>query len=350
MRKRSAGTILAAAAGLLLLAGCADGYYLQAVGGHMRLMSQRQDIAAAIAAPETAPEVAARLALVNHLVGYAESRLALPSNGSYASFVEIDRDFVSWNVVAAPELSLVPLEWCFPVAGCVSYRGYFDEADAIEYGNALRAEGYDVYVAGARAYSTLGWFDDPLPSTLLFDPPYALAGTIFHELSHQRVYVAGDATFNESYATAVERIATEMWLAEFGTPELVAEYRRGAERRDQFLALVQGAQGELAELYASGIEDEAMLRAKATIIDELRRDYARLKASWGGFDGLDSWFAEDLNNAKLALVSTYTSRVAAFETLFDQTGRDWAAFHAAAEALAALPREERYAELDRLGS
>ncbi len=335
-------------AGTIGLAGCADGFYAQSIGGHLEMMSQRQDIAEALAEPGTPPELAARLTLVTELVAYATTRLALPNDGSYRTFVDVGRPYVVWNVFAAPPLSLAPLEWCYPVAGCASYRGYFAEEDAIAYGDGLRAEGYDVYVGGARAYSTLGWFEDPVPSTILFDPDYALAGTIFHELAHQRVYIQGDATFNESYATAVELAAVELWLADYGTPALTADFHRRMARQDVFLALVQETRAELDTLYRSAVDPEEMLAQKAAILDNLRARYARLRTSWGGYAGYDAWFAEDLNNAKLALVETYTSLIDGFLQLLANNDGDWERFHGAVEELAALPKAERDAVLAAL--
>ncbi len=208
----------------------------------------------------------------------------------------------------------------------------------------------DVAVLGTRAYSTLGWFHDPVPSTILFDPDYDLAGTIFHELAHQRVFIPGDTTFNESYAVAVERAGTELWLAENGTAEMRAAYERANDRQEEFLNLLLGTQADLEALYQQPLDQSVMLARKAAIFDTLRADYARLKAFWGGYGGYDGFFAQELNNAKLALVASYNSRSLAFDQLLHDTGDDWTAFHAAVEALSKLPEDERNAELDRLAA
>jgi len=326
---------------VVLVGGCADGFYGQSIGGHLRLMSDRQDIATVVTEPSTPPELAARLTFVTDFVSYAHDQLALPDNGSYRSFVDVDRAYVAWNVIAAPALSLTPVEWCFPVAGCVSYRGYFDEADAVAYGDGLRAEGNDVLVAGTRAYSTLGWFDDPVPSTILYDPDYVLAGTIFHELAHQRVYITDDTMFNESYANAVEIAGVALWLADHGTPELLAAFRQWQQRQDQFLLLLQETRSELQSLYLSSLDSERMLVRKADIYASLRSGYTRLRTSWGGYSGYDRWFEQDLNNAKLALVATYTLLTESFLSLLASVEGDWVAFHAAVAALAELPQVER---------
>lgn len=342
--------VLVASGLVVLVGGCADGYYGQSIGGHLRLMSDRQDIAEVVTEPGTSPELVARLTFVTDIVAYAHDQLALPDNGSYRSFVEVDRAYVAWNVIAAPALSLAPVEWCFPVAGCVSYRGYFDEADAMAYADGLRGEGNDVLVAGTRAYSTLGWFDDPVPSTILYDPDYVLAGTIFHELAHQRVYITDDTMFNESYANAVEIAGVALWLADHGTPELLAAFRQRQQRQDQFLFLVQETRSELQSLYLSSLDSEAMLARKADIYASLRSGYARLKASWGGYSGYDRWFEHDLNNAKLALVATYTLLTDNFLSLLASVEGDWVVFHNAVEALAGLPRAERDLTLAQLAT
>jgi predicted aminopeptidase len=330
-----------------VLSGCAgDGYYRQSIAGEVDMMRSREDIAKAIADPSTPADLRRQLELVTQLVDFAVSRLALPDNGSYRSFVEIDRNYVVWNVIAAPPLSLDPVEWCFPVVGCVAYRGYFAEADAEAFADSLRAQGLDVVVSGAAAYSTLGWFDDPVPTTILFDPDYALARTIFHELAHQRVYIQDDSTFNESYAVAVEEAAVELWLSENGDAAMRAAYRRDEDRYQQFLALVLSAQAELRDLYQSGLGEEAMLARKQALFDGLRADYARLKSSWGGYSGYDRWFATDLNNAKLALMATYTAYVGAFKAMLADSGGDWAAFHAAVEVLSEQSAAERAAILE----
>lgn len=340
---RSPGPRIAAVAILsLLTAACAgDGYYLQAAEGHLELMGDRQEIAGLLADETTPPELRQQLALVNEALAHATETLKLPDNGSYRDYVDLDRPFVTWNVVATPPLSLDPVEWCFPVVGCVSYRGYFDRDEAIAFAEALSAEGYDVSVSGARAYSTLGIFRDPVPSTIIFDTPYDLVGTIFHELAHQRVYAEGDAAFNESYAVAVERAGVEQWLADRASPELAAAYRTDNRRREEFLALLLETRAELATLYASAAGEAEKLQGKASILDGLRRDYERLKRSWGGYSGFDGWFASEVNNARLALVATYNSGVAVFESILAANGGDWAAFHAAVEAYAAMPRPDR---------
>lgn len=313
-------------------------------------MAKRQDVGTLVGDASTPPELKERLARAEAIRTFASEELALPDNGSYRSYVDVGKPYVTWNVVAAPALSLTAKTWCFPVIGCVSYRGYFDEADAQAYGDELAAEHMDVTVVGARAYSTLGWFDDPILNTVLFDAEYRFAGTIFHELAHERLYIADDTSFNESYAVTVEREGVRRWLARSSTPGMLTAYDRERVRREEFLDLVLATRGKLETLYASSMDDAGKTREKARLFAELRANYARLRISWGGYSGYDDWFASGLNNAKLALLATYNVHVQAFERLLAEQEHDMLEFHQAVEALSKLPKNERDAELERLSA
>ena len=339
---------IAAAAVLLILGGC--GYYAQSIGGHLDLMAKRQDIGTLVEDESTPVELKKKLERAKEIREFAIEELALPDDGSYRSYVDVGKPYVTWNVIAAPALSLQPKTWCFPVIGCVSYRGYFEESDAREYADELEFEGMDVAVAGARAYSTLGWFDDPILNTILFDAEYRFAGTLFHELTHERLFVAGDSSFNESYAVAVEREGVQRWLARNATPSMLEAYALERTRRDEFLALVLATRENLETLYASSMDDGDKLLEKERLFGRLRLGYAQLKASWGGYSGYDGWFANDLNNARLALLATYNAYVPAFERLLADQDGDMSKFHEAVEALSKLPKEERNAELERLAA
>lgn len=347
--RRRRGALLIAV--MLILGGCTGaGYYAQSIGGHLDLMAKRQDVSALVADESTPPALKQKLERADAIREFATAELALPDNGSYRSYVDVGKPYVTWNVVAAPALSLQPMTWCFPVVGCVAYRGYFDEAEAIAYGDELAGENMDVVVAGARAYSTLGWFDDPILNTILFDAEYRFAGTLFHELTHERVFVAGDSSFNESYAVTVEREGVRRWLARNSTPGMQRAYDQERARREDFLALVLATREELIALYGSSMDDAEKLREKDRIFDALRAGYARLKTSWDGYSGYDSWFAKNLNNAKLALLATYNVHVPAFERLLVEQQGDMMKFHAAVETLSKMTKEERDAELARLAA
>ena len=333
------------------LAGCqAVGYYSQAIGGHLALMRAREPIDELLADEATDPALREQLATLLEARRFAVARLALPDTDSYRSYAETGRRYVTWNVVAAPEFSVSAHTWCFPIAGCVSYRGYYAEADAREYADGFAERGFDVTVGGASAYSTLGWFDDPVLDTMLRGGELRYVGTLFHEMAHQRLYVKGDSDFNEAYATFVERQGVREWLESRGEGDRIAAYEASLARGEGFAALLAETRESLAALYDEPREEGEMREAKARAFDAMRERYAALKASWDGYAGYDGWFARELNNARLVAVSTYRRRVPAFAALFEEVGRDLARFHEAAEALGELPEDERSARLDELAA
>ena len=333
----------------LALTGCATvEYYAQSVTGHLGLMFRARPIETVIAAPDTEPRLAARLRTALNIRDFASRVLGLPANASYRRYVDLDRRHVVWSVVAAPELSLEPRHWCFPVAGCLSYRGYFSESAAEGYAESLKIEGWDVTVAGVRAYSTLGWFDDPLLSSMVDLPEHFLAGIVFHELAHQRLYVPGDTGFNESLAVVIERAGVDRWIEAAGRAELSERYRIAAERRAAFLALVRDLRVDLEALYASSRSDAEKRAAKAERIDRLRARYAELREEWTSGPTYDAWFERGVNNAAIALVSTYDRWVPALDALLARSGGDLEAFYRASDALAALPPAERRSTLEEL--
>jgi predicted aminopeptidase len=327
-------------------AGCSTlGYYWQAVGGQMELVRKARPIPEVIADPATAGDLKLRLERVREIREFASRALALPDNGSYRQYADLKRHFVVWNVFAAPELSVQPKEWCFPVAGCVGYRGYFAQADAEAFAAGLRRERLDVYVGGVPAYSTLGWLDDPVLSTFIQYPETELARLIFHELSHQVAYARGDTTFNESFAVTVETEGVKRWIDAKGSPEQRAAFDAAQQRRRDFAALVQRHRDRLAQLYGSGLPPERMRGEKVRALDAMRADYDALKRQWGGFAGFDWWFEQPLNNAQLASVAIYTQMVPGFERLLAGSGGDLPRFYAEVKSLAKLPKGERHAAL-----
>lgn len=341
----------AAALGALCsaLAGCANiGYFVQAAHGQAALLSSARPVDEVMASPDESPALKARLAKAKEIRAFAVSALGLPDNGSYKTYADAKRPFVLWNVVAAPELSLKPKQWCFPVSGCVSYRGYYDKRDAERMGRELQAQGYDVEVGGVAAYSTLGWFNDPLISTFINRPEADLAGLIFHELAHQTVYAPGDSAFNESFATAVERAGVERWLEEKAGPaERVA---RGArmERDEQFLKMLVARRNNLKALYASKTSDQLKREGKKRELAALKEDYKALRERWGGYSGYDRWFSKEPSNAGLAAVATYHDGVPGFREMMRDAG-SMPEFYARAKRLAALSKEKRSAELEKWG-
>jgi predicted aminopeptidase len=349
-RLRAAGSV--AALGLVaLLAGCeAVGYYAQSIGGHLGVMAQSSPLDEAIASARYANDarLAQRLALAGSIRDFASRELALPDNGSYRRYANLHRPYVVWSVFATPELSLTLHKWCFLVVGCIDYRGYYAQADAERYAAELRAGGLEAYVAGVPAYSTLGYFDDPLLNTFLYLPEGELARLIFHELAHQVVYVRNDTAFNESFATAVETAGVARWMAIDASADARASYQQYDGRRRQFRALLLETRGRLDAVYRGTLDDDGKRAAKARIFDDMRARYARLKAEWGGYSGYDRWFNQPLTNAHLAAVATYQQWVPSFLSLLAQSGGDWKRFYAQAKRIGALPRAEREAVLRAL--
>ena len=352
-----AGIGIAGVAALLaaacLGAGCSSvGYYAQSVGGHLDLLARSRPLAEARADPAASPALAERLALAARIRDFAVTDLGLPDNRSYRRYSDLGRTAAVWNVVAAPELSLKLQTWCFPVVGCVGYRGYYDRAEADAEAAQLRARGLEVSVYGVPAYSTLGKLDwlggDPLLNTFIGWPEGELARLVFHELAHQVVFAKDDTMFNESFATAVERIGVRRWLDAHGSDAARRQYAELDARREAFRALTGRYRDRLQTLYASAAGDEDKRRDKAALMADLRADLVRAKAEPGhplhGFAGYDGWF-ERANNASFGVMSAYNELVPGFERLFDAEGRDFGRFYAAVARLAALPRAERHATL-----
>lgn len=316
-------------------------YYSQAVGGHVRLMLARQPIEEVLTAEDTPEELRQKLQTLVQARQFAVERLLLPDNDSYGSYAATGRDAVTWNVVAAEEFSLKAKTWCFPVAGCVNYRGYFDKADAEDYAKQLAADNYDVSLGGASAYSTLGWFDDPILDTMLRGGDVRYVGTLFHELAHQVLYIKNDSNFNEAFATFVEQLGIREWLSERGESDRINAYTASQARVIDFLALLRKTRDELQQLYAQDLPEPGMRTAKQAVFADMRKDYEDLKQQWSGYAGYDNWFRRDLNNARLVAVSTYRRYVPAFEAMYEEAGRDMAAFYALARQVGELPDDER---------
>ena len=344
-----------------LLAGCGSaGYYAQSVRGHLALMAAARPVGDLLADPATPPDLKARLALARRIRAFATAELALPDNPSYHRYSDLGRRAAVWNVAAAPPDALALKRWCFAVVGCVGSRGYYDEADARALAAELRSgEGLEVMVYGVPAYSTLGWLNwaggDPLLSTFIRYPEGELARLIFHELTHQRVYVGGDTMFNESYATAVERLGVQRWLATEASEAARREWAGFDQRRRDFRTLSRQTRAELAEVYAQkealAYDPQALPALKNEAMARFRQRYAALKAEWAAagapFDGYDPWVAQ-ANNAFFGIQAAYDELVPGFEALFAQVGGDWPRFHAAVRDLARQPKAERQAQLRTL--
>jgi predicted aminopeptidase len=334
-----------------LTSGCSTlGYVAQSVEGHFSLLNAARPVPDVLADGTTPSSLRERLVLSQEMRDYASSALALPDNDSYRRYADLHRGAAVWNVVAAPELGLTLKTWCFPVVGCVGYRGYFDRAEADALASQLKAEGWEVNVYAVPAYSTLGrlpgaYFADPLLNTFINYPEVELARLIFHELAHQVAFASGDTMFNESFATAVERIGAKRWMAERASPAAAAEYLAFDARRQDFRALTTRTRDALEALYKSPASDDDKRAGKAVLMQRLQADYVALRdGKWEGYARYDAWFAR-ANNASLGVLAAYTELVPQFERLFEQEGRDPTRFYAAVKRLASLPKEERRATL-----
>ncbi len=334
---------------LVVLGGCAGPlYYVQAVQGELDILAKRRPIEEVLADPATPPAVRRRLELVQRLREFAGRDLKLPADRGYRTYADLERPYVVWNVFATPELSLEPKRWCFLIAGCVPYRGYFSRARAERFAAGLKQAGDDVYVGGVSAYSTLGWFSDPVLNTFIDLPEADLAGLLFHELAHQKLYVSGDAAFNESFATAVQLEGVKRWFEQSGDGKAAEAYLEKINRRDEFIRLVLRHRARLAEVYASKLSDAEKRAAKTREFEALYRDYILLKAKWNGYAAFDGWFAGGPNNARLVALDLYNQYLAAFEELLRQQHGDFAAFYRQVEKIARRPATERDSMLNNL--
>lgn len=322
------------------LTGC---YYMQAASGQWQVMRKRQPIAEVIKDSETSPELAARLHLLNEARDFSVEKLGLPDNKSYRTYADLERDYVVWNVFAAPEFSLTPKQWCFPVAGCVSYRGYFSKDDALRASKRLSDDGFDVAVGGVVAYSTLGKFNDPILSTMMRWDDIDLIAVLFHELAHQVVYVKDDSAFNESFATAVEEIGVQLWLETRAEEEKMADYISGRELQQSLLGLVAVARSVLEKVYASDIDVEYKRVLKRERLKTLAEDVAAEIQRNGG-EG-SGWLTGTLNNARLISTTLYEGRLPSFRALYLRCEKNLQCFYAAAKKMGALDFAEREAAL-----
>jgi predicted aminopeptidase len=319
-------------------AGC---YILQSIQGQLALMSKREPIAHVIGDPATPESVRKQLEAVAAIREFASRELGLPDNGSYRSYADVGRRYVVWNVVAAPEFSVEPKEWCYPIAGCVAYRGYFVEDRARRFSAELHADGFDVTVGGVAAYSTLGHFNDPILNTMMGWNDVELASIIFHELTHQLLYVPDDSSFNEALATTVEEEGVRRWLNSRGRPADLAKYLLQQERYAKVVDLLDSTRIELRSVYSSGLQPEEMRVRKRAAFASMRSSYELLKAEWGGHGPFEGWFDADLNNAHLASIATYFSCVPGFQRELKAADGDLAAFYRRAQQLAKLEQSKR---------
>ncbi len=347
------------------VSGCHTlGFYGQALKGQYQIFANERTITKLLADTNTPAPLKARFELLLKLRTFAASDLKLPVDEHYQKYVDLQRPYVVWNVEAAPEFSLEAKTWWYPLVGSLEYRGYFSKPGATNYAGYLRRKGYDVSVGGVEAYSTLGWFKDPVLNTFIFEPDSELAEIIFHELGHQRVFARGDTDFNEAFATSVGEEGARRWLEGKGDTNALQRYEAHLHRNGQFVHLVQTTRAQLEALYGDERTENGKLRAarktdapspvlrqrKQEILDDMKHEYGRLRTDWGGDPEFDGWFQRPLNNAHLNSVAAYYDLVPAFEELLAQNGGDLEKFYQAAERLSKKPRTERHEELRALAS
>jgi predicted aminopeptidase len=319
------------------LSGC---YLMQAAQGQMSVMSKREPLSKVIADQETPAETRRRLQLLSEAREFASRELGLPDNDSYRSYVELKADYVVWNVFATPRYSVQPLNWCFPVAGCVVYRGYFKANAAERYARRARLSGKDATVAGVSAYSTLGHFDDPILSSMLKWSDTQVIATLFHELAHQVVYVAGDSAFNESFASVVEEAGIARWLALRGSEGDIDRWRTSRMRSKQFTQLLLNTRERLRTLYASGLSETELAIRKPQEFGRMKFEYWQLKASWNNFAGYDAWFNRAISNADLVSAATYDGCVPGLQKLLAEVGQELPRFYEAVKEMSATERKQ----------
>ncbi|MGH8384833.1 MAG: aminopeptidase [Pseudomonas sp.] len=334
---------------LLLLNGCTSvSYYSQLASGQLQLLWAREPVSRVIADPQRDQKLRAHLTESQKARTFASQQLHLPDNQSYRLYADIGRPFVVWNVFVTPEFSLKPQNHCFPIAGCVAYRGYYSQSAARGEAAVQRLQGMDVSIGGVEAYSTLGWFNDPIMSSMMGWGDERLATLIFHELAHQRVYVKDDTAFNESFATFVEQEGTRQWRAFRNLPP---DNGAQAQQRNQFIQLVLNTRTRLETLYALPLPPDQMRQRKAKEFEQMRAEYRQMRDSqWAGDKRYDAWINAPMNNARLLPFGLYDQWVPAFAGLFRQVGGEWVKFYAAAEKIGALPDDERIAALKELAA
>ena len=334
--------IFLAAACAAMLAGCETlSYYTQAMGGQFSITTRAREVDQVMDDPATTTDLRDRLRTALEIREFATKELGLPDDGSYRRYADLKRPYVVWNLFVTPEFSTKAVESCFPVTGCVSYRGYFAEADAHAYAEKMRAKGYDVQVSGIPAYSTLGWFDDPLLSTFIRYPQSELARLVFHELAHHVVYIKGDTVFNESFAVAVEGAGVRRWLSVKKNDLDIPTFLAARGRQREFIALIEAAKERLDRIYKSGKPPAELREAKRAGFEELMRDYAGLKRRWGGFSGYDRIIGATPGNALLASITAYSKYVPGFERILDAGGGSLPHFYETVKKLSKLSKQER---------
>ena len=329
-------------ASAISLTACAQlDYYSQSIAGQWEIISHSKPIEEILLDENVPDSVKEKLSSINKIRNFAIEDLKLPGKNSYLSYADINRKYVVWNIIATPKLSLKPVKWCYPVAGCLDYRGYFEKQDALNQAKLLREEGYDVFIGGVSAYSTLGWFDDPVLNTMLKKDSNNLIKIIFHELAHQKIYIRNDTEFNEAFAETVAIIGTRKWLSTYRSKSELEEFNRKQKVEDRFVSIVLKARNELEKIYNSGLPDQLKLQIKNRILANMREEY---KSTWTYHDNesnYDEWFENEINNAKITAVVTYRNLIPGFVQLLEYSENNLDSFYRLVKAMEQCSLPER---------
>ena len=330
----------------MAVAGCSNlSYYWQAINGHVAVIGHEQPISDLLQEPDLDPVLRQKLEVAQRARRFASEELALPDNGSFTSYADLQRPFVTWNVVATPEFSVTPRQWCYLFAGCFNYRGYFHEQDAQEFARQLKQQGDDVAIAGVWAYSTLGWFDDPLLNTMLQHDDADLIGTLFHELAHQTVYVDDDSSFNESFANAVEQEGLRRWYQHNSEPEQYQAFLLHQRQNHEIIHMLEATRAKLHSLFASTLSESQKREEKKAMFVALKNNYQHWREQ-NSYSGYDHWMQRDLNNADLALIATYTDKVPVFLAILASRQGSLPRFYQEVKRIGKLPPTQRQAALE----
>lgn len=323
---------------VFFLSACSNlSYYFDAASGHLDLLSKAEPIDEILQQPDLDEKFRQQLLTFQQARDFASQKLLLPDNGSYRNFSELDREYLVWNIVATDELSMQPKKWCFLFVGCLSYRGYFEKDKVEAYAKELKLQGQDVYVSGVSAYSTLGWFDDPVVSSMLYDSEARRAGIVFHELAHQLMYRKNSTAFNESFAMLVEEEGIRRWFEWRNKPLLFEQYKEGKIRSEQFRNMLTQTRRKLEGLYSQHVKDAEKRQKKQDYLQEIKDDYTQLRQQWQGYSGYDKWMSQELNNAHFLLTQTYFDLLPMFRAMLEQNNNDLQAFYAQVIKFSELP-------------
>jgi predicted aminopeptidase len=326
---------------VFFLPGCASlNYYSQSIQGQVEVLQKRQSIHEILKEDNISDTLRNELNTVLSLRDFSIKLLGLPKNNSYLSYADLERNYVIWNIFATEEFSLEPITWCYLVVGCLSYRGYFSQAKAQQHATELTKQGHDVYLGGVSAYSTLGWFDDPVLNTMLRWSNIRLAKVMFHELAHQQLYIKNDTEFNEAYADAVAHIGVTKWLTQNPDKSLLKKYEQSQLQENEFIELIMRYKSTLNDLYQSAEDKKNLRKRKKEVLKQMSNEYLKISKKWKN-NAYKKWFSNGINNAKLSAIVTYRKYVPAFLDIYQKLKNDLPRFYSFSKSLSACKPMKR---------